>query len=435
MTVENSMTVEESSVIVKSSTTAESGTSTTVESGTSTIMESSTTVESSIPVESSTKVILVMGTTGAGKSYLIKEISSNKDVVVGGGLESCTQKVQQVDCKIGDQSVMILDTPGFDDTERSDGEILEDIASYLELIYSHGYRIYGIIYLHNITETRMRGTSLKNLEIFAKLCGKETYKNVVMLSGRWNSVENDIAENREMELKENFWKIFLEGGCKTDQYRDKSDLTRIFDEILQKSPVVLDIQKEMIDDKLSLAETAAGQFLSLEQENQKKKIQADLKEINAEYNYQDEQMKAEMDKERSKLQHELDRIETEKTMMNDRRLDDNDLTADIQEQMRQARQDDLANRLEIEKLIKMEKDDNAREMVRLHSLKNRVDLMRNQKEAKRGRLYNSVAKGISQITKFQPVTSSLLVIEKLTASFRKKEEIQQAAAPNLDTPP
>lgn len=56
------------------------------------------------------------------------------DVQVGNGLVSCTQVLQAVQCRdpVRGRDFLFVDTPGFDDTYRSDVEILEEIARWLE---------------------------------------------------------------------------------------------------------------------------------------------------------------------------------------------------------------------------------------------------------------------------------------------------------------
>jgi len=63
--------------------------------------------------------------------------------------------------------------PGFDDTSRSDTDVLKDVAFFLSQTYKHTVRLAGIIYLHRITDMRMAGSSLRNLTMFKKLCGDE----------------------------------------------------------------------------------------------------------------------------------------------------------------------------------------------------------------------------------------------------------------------
>ena len=92
-----------------------------------------------------------MGPTGAGKSSVrrlhghtnayadsyIKFISmatGSDGKTIGHGLGSFTQHVRAVRCRRPDnpRSFVFVDTPGFDDTHLSDGEILLRIASWLK---------------------------------------------------------------------------------------------------------------------------------------------------------------------------------------------------------------------------------------------------------------------------------------------------------------
>jgi predicted GTPase len=52
--------------------------------------------------------------------------------VIGHGLESCTTEIREVNVQIDEKTVTLIDTPGFDDTHRSDTDILREIANYLE---------------------------------------------------------------------------------------------------------------------------------------------------------------------------------------------------------------------------------------------------------------------------------------------------------------
>lgn len=72
-----------------------------------------------------------------------------------------TQEIQFARTEIDRRAVMFIDTPGFDDTDRSDVDILGLITAYLQTRNSGEIRLSGIIYLHNITDTRMQGSSVK----------------------------------------------------------------------------------------------------------------------------------------------------------------------------------------------------------------------------------------------------------------------------------
>ena len=58
--------------------------------------------------------------------------ASGSDLRVGMNLESCTAEVQVTDKFFLDgRAVALIDTPGFDDTSKSDTEILKLIALFL----------------------------------------------------------------------------------------------------------------------------------------------------------------------------------------------------------------------------------------------------------------------------------------------------------------
>ena len=46
-----------------------------------------------------------------------------------------TQEIEQVHCFLGGHNVTLVDTPGFDDSTRSDTEVLSLIARWLQISY------------------------------------------------------------------------------------------------------------------------------------------------------------------------------------------------------------------------------------------------------------------------------------------------------------
>jgi predicted GTPase len=59
-------------------------------------------------------------------------MASGSSLRIGSNLGSCTEEVQFADEFILDRRpVLLIDTPGFDDTNKSDTEILKLIAAFL----------------------------------------------------------------------------------------------------------------------------------------------------------------------------------------------------------------------------------------------------------------------------------------------------------------
>ncbi|KAF9352062.1 hypothetical protein BGX26_010041 [Mortierella sp. AD094] len=235
------------------------------------------------------KIIVVMGMTGVGKSYLVQSLSG-KNVGIGHDLSSCTQDIEEVECVIAGNTITLLDTPGFDDTSRSDTEILESIAKWLAKMHCH--KVCGVIYMHSILDDRMRGSSYKNLRMFEKMCGQDALKNVVMLTNRWGQIDEQTACDRERELADTFLKMYLTAGCRLMRYRTRDDLVRIVTDFLNISPTLLGIQREMVDEHKSTSETSAGALagalasMSAELEQARRKLDASLEADRLRYNSQ-----------------------------------------------------------------------------------------------------------------------------------------------------
>ena len=77
-------------------------------------------------------------------------------------------------------TVHLIDTPGFDDTRKSDTDVLKDIAGWLLVAYRDNIRLSGMVYLHSISETRMKGSHMTNLRMFQKLAGLENMGHVIL---------------------------------------------------------------------------------------------------------------------------------------------------------------------------------------------------------------------------------------------------------------
>jgi len=206
-------------------------------------------------------IIAVMGPTGSGKSSFINIATGQTSAVIGHDLASCTEDVYAVSCPHpdgGGRNIVFVDTPGFDDTERQDYDILNSIAEWLKQTYQQHIQLTGILFLHRISETRMRGTPLKNLEMFKALCGANALQNVILTTTMWNEVTDEIGCSRENELQTDFWKPLLTQGSRMTRF----DLTtyqsawRIIDMFhIDSRP--LQVQTEMVDEKKPLSETSA----------------------------------------------------------------------------------------------------------------------------------------------------------------------------------
>jgi hypothetical protein len=69
----------------------------------------------------------------------------------------------------------------------------------------------------------MTKTNLKNLRIFASLCGQEVMPKVVLVTTMWGTFtpeQQKRGEARERELKSTFWKDMVDDGCRTERFKN-----------------------------------------------------------------------------------------------------------------------------------------------------------------------------------------------------------------------
>jgi hypothetical protein len=111
----------------------------------------------------------------------------------------------------------------------------------------------------------MGGTPLKNLHMFGKLCGDVAMTRVNLVTTMWDQVQDQrVAQGREQELKENFWKHMLELGSKTVRFENtlegaKAIVYGLVAERRERETLLL--QEELVDLKMRLNETHAGRML------------------------------------------------------------------------------------------------------------------------------------------------------------------------------
>ncbi|THV00998.1 P-loop containing nucleoside triphosphate hydrolase protein [Dendrothele bispora CBS 962.96] len=264
-----------------------------------------------------TVLIAVMGATGSGKTTFINLLSGS-NLRVGKTLHSCTTTVQLSQLfELNGRQVTLIDTPGFDDTTKSDADILNMIAAFLATTYEQGKKLAGVLYLHRISDIRMGGVSTRNFKMFRQLCGSDALKNVVLVTNMWGEIGAEVGEAREFELKteDKFWKPVLDKGAQI--YRHDNTLQSaqaIVRHLVDKRPVALRIQTELVDQHKNLTDTAAGAELNRELRVQIAKHQEELKNLEREMkeaiNARDEETRKELEAERNKMQAEMSALHT-----------------------------------------------------------------------------------------------------------------------------
>jgi hypothetical protein len=189
-----------------------------------------------------------------------------------------------VPCTLEDgKRIYLVDTPGFDDQLRTDAEILREVASWLNHAHKSNLKLSGIILLQRVTDPRIGGSGVRNIKMFKRLCGDDSLASVVLATTFWNFTDMKSACDREAQyMREDFlWKPMIDQGSKVLRHDKKEISARSIVQYLieRKRPVVLDIQREMVEQALPLGETGAGEEVSSGVEKEKQWFEKKLGDL------------------------------------------------------------------------------------------------------------------------------------------------------------
>ena len=123
----------------------------------------------------------------------------------------------------------------------------------------------GVIYLQTITDKRMKGTTLRNLKMFRRLCGEDALSKVILGTTNWGEIDEAVGTRREKELRENFWEDMISRGSEIRRFhKTQSSAQGFLDSILLRNDhrarnnTSLRIQQELVDLQRYIPETDAG---------------------------------------------------------------------------------------------------------------------------------------------------------------------------------
>ena len=149
--------------------------------------------------------------------------------------------------------------------------------------------------------------------MFRELCGDTTLKNVVLVTNMWGEVSRDVGESRENELSTNFFKPALNKGARMARHHNTEQSARdIVRMVVRSRPVVLQIQRELVDERREITHTSAGGIINRELNELIRRHQGSLNEIQEEMKQalreKDEETRQELEAEKQKLQEEMRKI-------------------------------------------------------------------------------------------------------------------------------
>jgi hypothetical protein len=134
-----------------------------------------------------------------------------------------------------------------------------------------------------MTDARMRGTTLQNLKVFQRLCGKKNLGAVVFGTTKSGKLTPETFAKREKQLSDVYWKDFKKQGAIVFKLLPSRESARqLVQTVLgrvQADERVLRIQEELVELAKTLPATEAGKELkyTLEEilEHQKRALDGD----------------------------------------------------------------------------------------------------------------------------------------------------------------
>ncbi|KAH7905075.1 P-loop containing nucleoside triphosphate hydrolase protein [Hygrophoropsis aurantiaca] len=192
-------------------------------------------------------IILVMGLTGAGKSTFINAVVGREAVTICHDLTSSSAPIRHAVLphpRDNSRRIILVDTPGFDDTYRDDTDILKCIACWLSESYKNK-KVTGIIYLHEITQPR---TAHQTIQIIKNICGSRAYSNLALATTKWSYIGDRAKATERERLLSSAWKDMIDLGSTLHQFHDTSESGwNIIAAMLDKQPVYLQLDKARVD--------------------------------------------------------------------------------------------------------------------------------------------------------------------------------------------
>ena len=149
--------------------------------------------------------------------------------------------------------------------------------------------------------------------MFQELCGDTTLENVVLVTSMWDEVSRDAGESRENKLSTNSFKSARDKGARMARHhnteRSARDIIRM---IMGNRPVVLQIQRELVDQRKEITRTAAGEIINRELNELIRQHEASLNRVQEEMvqalRKREEETRKDLEEQRRELEEEMRRI-------------------------------------------------------------------------------------------------------------------------------
>jgi len=228
--------------------------------------------------------IALMGETGSGKTTFLNRATDSDAFIVGTGLRSCTSEIQvSPQFFVDGHPVILIDTPGFNDTVTEDSDVLKNISAFLATVYENEVNLAGVIYFHRISDERWRRSDTRSFGWLRRICGESTLRNVMIATNMWGNVDTEMGAAREQQLVAEFVKPALDKGAQLCRHYDTTESAhQVIRAILDNHREALQVQRELVDEQREFDRTTVGEEISREVDEHVRRLEREVNELQTE---------------------------------------------------------------------------------------------------------------------------------------------------------
>lgn len=173
-----------------------------------------------------------------------------------------TQDITPKSVLVDNACVNLIDTPGWDDTYRTDTDILTLIGDYLGRTFSAGQLLQRVILLQPVDGTRVYGTERKRDRLYERISGMDAYRNIMVATTMWSTVVDQAAADQRVQQRiesPEFWGSMVQGGARVMKHDNTqpSALT-IIRAVPSQQARPLQLQTELVGNGYDLSTTSVG---------------------------------------------------------------------------------------------------------------------------------------------------------------------------------
>lgn len=262
------------------------------------------------------KVVLI-GQTGSGKSKLGNFILQSEFFKVGNGKSSETEIISEGNTYLDGMSVTIVDTPGLNDTNSKDEEIMDKIVKK----FKDDNSIDGIILVYSFRNMRrvQKHQELVNnlIEIFGKDLLEKRLKVIFTNSviGEERDETDEILEREQMNDAKEFLNYMVMDHEMIFLNTKKKFYDRFRPKIIELLNQIYNIKEKYGSINNALIQKKKLKFIEKEKQKEKERMEKELRRQKEEYERKQKKQKEESERR----QKELERKMNEKLAMHERK--------------------------------------------------------------------------------------------------------------------